>query len=123
MDGFNFKQGIFAFIGAVVTVSFISIPIKKSADTFQYYISRIIYNIYFHPLAKFPGPTLWAAFRFPYLYSMLQGVVPYRIKALHDQHGPVVRISPNECSYSRGHFSLFQIVPIVERSDLLFLLT
>ena len=30
---------------------------------------------------------------------MLQGIAPYRIKALHDQYGPVVRISPIELSF------------------------
>jgi hypothetical protein len=59
----------------------------------------MVYNLYFHPLSKFPGPKLWAAFQFPYLYAMLQGIVPYQIKGLHDQYGPVIRISPNELSF------------------------
>lgn len=34
------------------------------------------------------------------LYYMLKGDVPYRIKELHDKHGSVVRISPNELTFT-----------------------
>ncbi|CZR53260.1 related to cytochrome P450 CYP3/CYP5/CYP6/CYP9 subfamilies [Phialocephala subalpina] len=61
-------------------------------------LSTAFYNLYFHPLSKFPGPKLWAAFQFPYLQAMLGGRVPFQIKALHDIHGPIVRTSPNELS-------------------------
>ncbi|KAF8863522.1 cytochrome P450 [Acephala macrosclerotiorum] len=66
--------------------------------TVTYLLSTAFYNLYFHPLSKFPGPKLWAAFQFPYLQAMLGGRVPFQIKALHDIHGTIVRISPNEVS-------------------------
>lgn len=98
MESIAFNKAILAFIGTVITASSSNL-IRISANMSEYYTSQVIYNIYFHPLSKFPGPKLWAAFQFPYLYTMLQGMIPYRIKALHDQYGPVIRISPNELSF------------------------
>jgi len=63
-----------------------------------YVVTKIIYNVYFHPLARYNGPWLWSAFQFTSLAVMLGGTLPYRIKQLHDQYGPIVRIGPNELS-------------------------
>lgn len=59
-----------------------------------------IYNITFHPLAKFPGPKLRAAFDFPFYWSSCTGDASAVTKALHDQFGHVVRVSPNQLSFS-----------------------
>lgn len=60
----------------------------------------VLYYLRLHPLSKFPGPPLWAAFRFPFLYTMLvNGDLPYRIKGYHDRYGSVVRIGPDELSF------------------------
>lgn len=56
--------------------------------------------MYFHPLSVYPGPALWAAFRFPYVYNQLRGRLPHRAKELHDKYGPVVRIAPDELTYT-----------------------
>ncbi|OAG01780.1 cytochrome P450 [Paraphaeosphaeria sporulosa] len=61
-----------------------------------YVISRAIYNAFFHPLARFPGPKAWSASRIPYLFTLVTGQNSFRIKALHDEYGPVVRVAPNE---------------------------
>ena len=55
--------------------------------------------MFLHPLSSYPGPKLWASFRFPYVYTQLKGFLPQRIKLFHEQYGPVVRIAPNELSY------------------------
>jgi cytochrome P450 len=68
-----------------------------------YTATKIIYNVYFHPLARYNGPFLWCAFQFPSLVVMLGGRLPYRIKQLHDQYGPIVRIGPNELSLTDEH--------------------
>jgi cytochrome P450 len=65
-----------------------------------YIFAVYIYNVYFHPLCTYPGPKLFAAFRFPYVYNQLQGRLPIRVKELHDRYGPVVRIAPDELSYT-----------------------
>ncbi|KAF4627434.1 hypothetical protein G7Y89_g10724 [Cudoniella acicularis] len=59
-----------------------------------------VYNLYFHPLAKFPGPKLFAFAEFPYVFSILRGRVAYTIKDLHTQYGPIIRMAPNELVFS-----------------------
>ncbi|MCJ1282685.1 hypothetical protein MMC26_002010 [Xylographa opegraphella] len=65
-----------------------------------YAVSRTIYNVYFHPLAKYPGPKLWAASSIPYFRGVLNGEESAYMKKLHDQYGPSVRIRPNALSYN-----------------------
>ncbi|KAJ5747974.1 uncharacterized protein N7511_009670 [Penicillium nucicola] len=67
-----------------------------------YYIGHIIYNVYFHPLSKYPGPKSMAATRLPYMRMILYGTSPQEIKRLHQQYGEVVRIAPDELSFTNG---------------------
>lgn len=60
----------------------------------------MVYNLYFHPLARFPGPSVWCALRLPFLKTILSGKLPYAVKAYHDQYGPVVRVAPDELSFN-----------------------
>jgi len=60
----------------------------------------MVYNVYFHPLSKFPGPKLWAATKIPYVNSLLAGRLPHDVFWLHRTYGPVVRTGPDEISYS-----------------------
>ena len=61
-----------------------------------------IYNITFHPLAKFPGPKLRGAFYFPKHVEALKGDSASGLKALHDKYGDTVRIAPNALSYNNA---------------------
>lgn len=63
-----------------------------------YLTAKVIYRLYLHPLSRFPGPRLAAA---TYLYGAYYDVVQeaqfvFKLDALHDTYGPVVRISPGE---------------------------
>lgn len=63
-----------------------------------YLTAKVIYRLYLHPLARFPGPRLAAA---TYLYGAYYDVVQeaqfvFKLNELHDTYGPVVRISPGE---------------------------
>lgn len=63
-----------------------------------YLTTKVIYRLYLHPLSRFPGPRLAAA---TYLYGAYYDVVKeaqfvFKLNALHDKYGPVVRISPGE---------------------------
>ena len=60
---------------------------------------RILYNIYWHPLAKFPGPKLRASTFIPYFWAMWLGIEPFTTKTMHEEYGPVVRINPNTLSF------------------------
>ncbi|QKX63774.1 uncharacterized protein TRUGW13939_10945, partial [Talaromyces rugulosus] len=66
----------------------------------SYLISQAVYEIYFSPLAKFPGPFLWTISKIPLQSSCLNGRVHLKLTALHDRYGPVVRISPNELAFN-----------------------
>lgn len=58
-----------------------------------------IYNVYFHPLSKFPGPIFAAATPIPFVYRLLNGRLVDWVQSLHEQHGGIVRIQPGELSF------------------------
>ncbi|KAJ5556972.1 hypothetical protein N7494_000887 [Penicillium frequentans] len=64
-----------------------------------YFIGLVVYNVYFHPLAKYPGPKSMAATRIPNMYMVASGQVHRGITRLHEKYGPVVRVAPNELSF------------------------
>ncbi|KAI1121838.1 averantin oxidoreductase [Nemania abortiva] len=64
-----------------------------------YYGAIAIYNIWLHPLAKYPGPLLAAASPLWMTWSYFHGRTPTDLQKLHNQYGPVVRTGPNELSY------------------------
>ncbi|MCJ1394081.1 hypothetical protein MMC18_006959 [Xylographa bjoerkii] len=66
-----------------------------------YAFSRAIYNIYFHPLAAFPGPRLAAATKLPVAYASLSGRLPVWLHELHTSYASdVIRTSPDELSFT-----------------------
>ncbi|KAJ5745275.1 hypothetical protein N7520_010457 [Penicillium odoratum] len=61
---------------------------------------RVFYNVYLHPLSAFPGPKIFAASSIPLALAQLRGRCHKEIKAAHDKYGSVVRIAPNELSFT-----------------------
>ncbi|KAK7754831.1 hypothetical protein SLS62_003145 [Diatrype stigma] len=63
----------------------------------SYLIGVAIYRLYFHPLAKFPGPKLAALATWYSAYHDLVrgGQYVWVIEAAHRRYGPVVRIRPD----------------------------
>ncbi|KAF2005008.1 cytochrome P450 ClCP1 [Amniculicola lignicola CBS 123094] len=59
-----------------------------------------IYNLTLHPLRSYPGPLLWRAYRIPWCISTLGGRFPFDVLEFHKKYGPVVRVAPDELSYS-----------------------
>lgn len=51
-------------------------------------------------MAKIPGPFLWSWSSIPYVYHLARGSASQRILELHDQYGPVVRLSPRQVSFA-----------------------
>jgi len=66
-----------------------------------YIFGLVVYRLYFHPLAKFPGPKYAALSRWhEYYYDVhLQGKFIFHIQALHKKYGAYIghlqRISNN----------------------------
>ncbi|KAH8424434.1 cytochrome P450 [Aspergillus melleus] len=67
-----------------------------------YVFALTVYNLYFHPLAPFPGPKHFAASRVPYLRAVVDGRLAQTLKALHEEYGEVVRIAPDELAFTNG---------------------
>ncbi|KAH0426616.1 benzoate 4-monooxygenase cytochrome p450 [Colletotrichum camelliae] len=55
---------------------------------------------WFHPLRKFPGPVSASFSNVLYSWNFMRGRQPYRQLELHEKYGPVVRVAPNELSFS-----------------------
>lgn len=62
-------------------------------------VGTAIYNVYFHPLSKFPGPKLAAATPLPFVRRLLNGRWVEWTNELHTTYGEVVRIHPDELSF------------------------
>ncbi|KAK3321254.1 putative cytochrome P450 [Cercophora scortea] len=63
-------------------------------------IQKLVYNLYFHPLSKYPGPKLAACSNVPFSFWFLGGRQPYKLLELHGKYGHVVRVAPNELSFN-----------------------
>lgn len=59
-----------------------------------------LYNVTLHPLRSYPGPILWRAYRIPATVSWLRGNYVFDVTALHARYGPVIRVGPNQLSYT-----------------------
>lgn len=63
-------------------------------------ISRVVYNLFYHPLREYPGPLLWRISRLPYVHRALKGDLAYHMLDIHKKYGPVVRVAPNELAFA-----------------------
>ena len=62
-------------------------------------MAKVVYNILFHPLRKYPGSVLAASTSIPHLYARFTGNIVKWTHAQHQRYGEVVRVSPNELSF------------------------
>ncbi len=59
-----------------------------------------MYNVFLHPLRKFPGPLSHRMTVLPRIVWQVRGRLPFHVCELHKRYGPVVRIGPNELVFS-----------------------
>ncbi|KNG86131.1 hypothetical protein ANOM_005462, partial [Aspergillus nomiae NRRL 13137] len=68
--------------------------------TVGYLVGYVIYQRYFHPLAKFPGPFWASVTNFWKVYELSTLALPTRMCRVHEKYGPVVRIGPDDLSFN-----------------------
>lgn len=81
------------FVRLIVSVAVVSITT---------YFGRILYDAFFGPLSRFPGPKLRAVSKLPGIYTTVTGRDAFVRAELHEQYGPIVRINPTEISFASG---------------------
>lgn len=62
-------------------------------------VYKTIYNLFWHPISKYPGPRRFAATALPYVFASFSGRLAIRLHELHNEYGSVVRTAPNELSF------------------------
>ena len=102
-------KGISTLLAVIITVQFVQS------------VARAIYNVYFHPLSKYPGPKSWAAFEVARALGRVRGSLDFAIVEQHRKYGEVIRVGPNELSfidpnawkdiYGHGHAELPKYFP------------
>lgn len=94
----------FAILSSIVSSTLPSLPLsveKFGPDIEQciLFLYKIVYNLFLHPLRRFPGPKLAAITQFQALYYRSAGKAVVWNHELHQKYGPVVRVTPNELSF------------------------
>ena len=65
-----------------------------------YLLGHAIYDLYFHPLAKYPGPKFAAVSQIPVAVKLWNGDLHLWLRHLHQEYNSdVVRVSPHELSF------------------------
>ncbi|KAE8365303.1 cytochrome P450 [Aspergillus caelatus] len=65
-----------------------------------HYAIYAVYNITFHPLAKYPGPKVAAMTRLLYSSHLLSGKLVDFLHQTHQKYGAVMRVAPNEVLFT-----------------------
>ncbi|KAI0534905.1 cytochrome P450 [Xylaria digitata] len=67
-----------------------------------YSLASIIYNRFFHPLRKIPGPFWCSVSWIPWYKYWFSGYMHRHVLRLHEEYGAVVRLGPSEVSFIDG---------------------
>ena len=83
----------------VTSDNVLGIAITVAAIYVVYFLGLFIYQVFWGPLSKFPGPKIRAFSGLPTLSTNIRGQDNRALPALHAKYGPVVRIGPNNLSF------------------------
>ncbi|KAL6716018.1 hypothetical protein ACLMJK_006980 [Lecanora helva] len=86
--------------------NFMSIACYVILASFLYFISLVVYRLFFSPIARFPGSKLTAAMGWVETYHdvVKGGQFTFQIQKWHQQYGPIIRINPDEVHISDPDF-------------------
>ncbi|KAI5194194.1 cytochrome P450 [Aureobasidium subglaciale] len=95
----------------------------KQLQASIYYVVRSVYRLFFHPLAKYPGPKFAAITDICIdLFLRVSGRYPWDMEYMHMMYGDVVRTGPNELTFATPQsFNGKQVYSIFQRSVSLYL--
>lgn len=65
-----------------------------------YLVGFAIYNAWFHPLAKFPGPKFASISAIPLARALVGGRLAHWTREQHDKYGEIIRTAPNALSFT-----------------------
>ncbi|KAF7534875.1 hypothetical protein G7054_g5860 [Neopestalotiopsis clavispora] len=89
-----------------INVSFQSGFCLAVALAILYWVSKCIYNLYFHPLRNFPGPKIAAiGCEYEFYHDVVKdGRYLWKMEEMHKKYGPVVRINADELHISDPNY-------------------
>ncbi|KAJ5785080.1 uncharacterized protein N7503_010292 [Penicillium pulvis] len=68
------------------------------SSLFCYFTAYVVYQRFFHPLAKYPGPFLACLTDLWQVHQFMTLKQPYHLTELHEKHGSIVRYGPDKLS-------------------------
>ncbi|GKT47591.1 cytochrome P450 monooxygenase sdnE [Colletotrichum spaethianum] len=95
------------FLASKTTLYLDDLMIKLSCATIVYLVAKYTWRALFCPLASFPGPRIAGITKLYEAYHVLvKNDWLDNLVSLHEKHGPVVRIGPNELHFVDHQFCL-----------------
>lgn len=88
---------LFAFLSGI---SLLSVALLPVVALLVYLAGLAIYRLYFHPLAKYPGPLLAKLTDLHSTYHAWKGDRHLEFWRCHERYGPIVRFGPNSLSFN-----------------------
>ncbi|KAI1771087.1 isotrichodermin C-15 hydroxylase [Hypoxylon cercidicola] len=82
----------------MATITFLASGL--AASVLIYIVGLIVYRVFFHPLAKYPGPFIAKITDAYQLYHAWKGDRHLEFWRLHERYGKVVRFGPNSISFN-----------------------
>ncbi|KAF7563220.1 hypothetical protein G7046_g917 [Stylonectria norvegica] len=89
-------------MGAIeqIFANFGTLALAVSVFAVIFLTGSTIYNLFFHPLAKYPGPLLARISPVYSIWGLFRGRWPFDVHQLHLKYGPIVRTMPNELTFT-----------------------